>query len=43
MASKFDPVSASNFDLLWRRVLAVALEPSELVGVAEKARARVGV
>ena len=42
-ASKFDPVSASNFDPLWRRVLAVALAPSELVGVAETARARVGV
>jgi integrase len=42
-ASKFDPRSASNFDPLWRRVLAVALTPSELVGVAETARARVGV
>jgi hypothetical protein len=42
-ASKFDPRSASNFDPLWRRALAVALAPSELVGVAETARARVGV
>jgi hypothetical protein len=42
-ASKFDPLSASNFDPLWRRVLAVALAPSELVGVAETARARVVV
>ncbi len=41
-APKFDPRSASNFDPLWRRVLAVALAPSELVGVAETARARVG-
>jgi hypothetical protein len=41
-AFKFDPRSASNFDPLWRRVLAVALAPSELVGVAETARARVG-
>ena len=40
-ASKFDPRSASNFDPLERRVLAVALAPSELVGVAETARARV--
>ena len=38
-ASKFDPVSASNFDP--RRVLTVAVAPSELVGVAETARARV--
>ncbi len=38
---KFDPRSASNFDPLWRRVLAVALAPSERVGVAETARARV--
>jgi hypothetical protein len=42
-ASKFDPASASNFDPLWRRVLAVAVAPSELVGVAETARARVGI
>jgi CHASE2 domain-containing sensor protein len=40
-ASKFDPRSASNFDPLERRVLAIALTPSELVGVAETARARV--
>ena len=40
-AFKFDPVSASNFDPLVRRALAVALAPSELVGVAETARARV--
>ena len=40
-ALKFDPVSASNFDPFERRVLAVALAPSELVGVAETARARV--
>jgi hypothetical protein len=42
-ASKFDPVSASNFDPLERRVLAVALAPSELAGVAETGRVRVGV
>ena len=41
-AFKFDPGSASNFDPLERRVLAVALAPSELVGVAETARAQVG-
>ena len=35
--------SASNFDPLERRVRAVALAPSELVGVAETARARVGM
>jgi len=35
--------SASNFDPLERRARAVALAPSELVGVAETARARVGV
>jgi hypothetical protein len=40
-ASKFDPRSASNFDPLERRVRAVALAPSELVGVAETARARI--
>src|SRR6266849_1447354 len=37
-ASNFDPRSASNFDPLERRVRAVALAPSELVGVAETAR-----
>jgi DNA-binding transcriptional LysR family regulator len=42
-ASKFDPRSASNFDPFGRRVLAVALAPSELVGVAETARVRVDV
>ncbi len=42
-APNFDPVSASNFDPLERRVLAVALAPSELVGVAETVRARVVV
>src|SRR5258708_30959143 len=42
-ASNFDPRSASNFDPLERRVRAVALAPSELVGVAETARARDGV
>jgi hypothetical protein len=41
-AAKFDPRSASNFDPLWRRALAVALAPSERVGVAETGRARVG-
>ena len=41
-AFKFDPVSASNFDPLGRRVLTVALAPSELVGVVETGRARVG-
>ena len=40
-ASNFDPASASNFDPFERRVRAVALAPSELVGVAETARARV--
>ncbi len=40
-AFKFDPRSASNFDPLDRRVRAVAVAPSELVGVAETARARV--
>ena len=39
-AFKFDPGSASNFDPFERRVLAVALAPSELVGVAETVRAR---
>ena len=33
--------SDPNFDPLERRVLAVALAPSELVGVAETGRARV--
>jgi hypothetical protein len=42
-ASKFDPRSASNFDPLKRRARVVALAPSELVGVAETARARVGM
>jgi len=42
-AYKFDPRSASNFDPFGRRVLAVALAPSELVGVAETARVRVDV
>ena len=40
-AFKFDPGSASNFDPFERRVLAVALAPSELAGVAETGRARV--
>jgi hypothetical protein len=40
-APKFDPRSAFNFDLLERRVRTVALAPSELVRVAETARARV--
>ena len=40
-APKFDPRSASNFDPLERRVRTVALAPSELVRVAETARARV--
>ena len=40
-AFKFDPRSAFKFDPLERRVWAVALAPSELVGVAETARARV--
>ncbi|MGY4465872.1 hypothetical protein ACVWWK_001554 [Bradyrhizobium sp. LB9.1b] len=39
-AFKFDPVSASNFDPFERRVLVVALAPSELVGVAETVRLR---
>ena len=41
-APNFDPLSASNFDPFERRVGTVALAPSELVGVAETARARVG-
>ena len=36
-ASKFDPPSASNFDPLERRIRAVALALSELVGIAETA------
>ena len=36
-----DPLSASKRDPFERRVRAVALAPSELVGVAETARARV--
>jgi hypothetical protein len=36
-----DPLSASKRDPFGRRVLLVALAPSELVGVAETARARV--
>src|ERR1700730_4020390 len=39
-AFKFDPASASILDPFGRRVLAVALAPSELVGVAETVRAR---
>jgi uncharacterized protein (DUF2235 family) len=39
-ARKFDPRSASNFDPLVRRARAIALVPSELVGIAEAARAR---
>ena len=39
-APNIDPLSASNVDPLERRVLTVALAPSELVGVAETARAR---
>jgi hypothetical protein len=41
MAAKTGCQTASNFDPLERRVRAVALAPSELVGVAETARARV--
>src|SRR5581483_2578594 len=40
-ASKFDPSSASKFDPLVRRGLAVALVSSELAGIAEARRARV--
>ena len=40
-ACKFDPSSASNFDPLARRGLAVALVSSELAGIAEARRARV--
>lgn len=39
-AYKFDPVSASNFDPLARRGLRVALDSSELAGIAETRRAR---
>ena len=40
-AFKSDPVSASNFDPLERRVLRVALVSLELAGIAETRRARV--
>ena len=40
-APERDPRSASKRDPFERRVLAVALAPSELVGVAETGRARV--
>jgi hypothetical protein len=40
-ASNFDPVSASNFDPFARRGLKVALDSSELAGIAETRRARV--
>jgi hypothetical protein len=40
-AADRDPLSASKGDPFERRVRAVALAPSELVGVAETARARV--
>jgi len=40
-ASNFDPLSASNFDPFAPRARTVALAPSELVGVAETARARI--
>ena len=39
-ARKFDPVSASNFDPFARRGLRVALDSSELAGIAETRRAR---
>ena len=39
-AYKFDPVSASNFDPFARRDLRVALDSSELAGIAETRRAR---
>ena len=42
-ASSTDPRSASSFDPLERRVRAVALAPSELVGVAETRQPRVVV
>ena len=41
-ALDWDPLSASKRDPFERRVLAVALAPSELAGVAETARARAG-
>jgi Ku70/Ku80 beta-barrel domain len=41
-AFKFDPLSASNFDPFERRVLTVALVSSELAGIAETRRVRVG-
>ena len=40
-ALEWDPLSASKRDPFDRRVLLVALASSELVGVAETARARV--
>src|SRR5690606_37932237 len=40
-ACKFDPVSAFNFDPFARRGLRVALDSSELAGIAETRRARV--
>jgi hypothetical protein len=40
-ALEWDPLSASKRDPFDRRVLLVALAASELVGVAETARARV--
>jgi hypothetical protein len=40
-ALNFDPVSASNFDPFARRGLRVALDSSELAGIAETRRARV--
>jgi len=42
VADGWECQSASNFDPLDRRALAVALAPAELVGVAETGRARVG-
>ena len=39
-ALEWDPLSASKRDPFERRVLPVALAPSELAGVAETARAR---
>ena len=39
-ARKFDPVSASNFDPFARRDWRVALDSSELAGIAETRRAR---
>ena len=41
-AVDWDTLSASKRDPFARRVLTVALAPSELVGGAEAARARVG-